>query len=131
MFVDDALVAKMDRGLAELVRRGDVRPDTRVPVMVTLTGTPSASPTDDPSAGPAARMERDFKRETSALMEALHRAGATQIQPLWISRSIAMEIPIAGLLEVAADPTIKRATLLTQHQIALPTQDETHGGAHG
>jgi hypothetical protein len=98
-----------------------------LPVVILLVGqrdtTGSGSSPDLPRLTRQERFraaqerEAAFAAEVADLLNVLHGYGATEVQPLWLNRTVAARIPLPGIESVARRPDTKQIVLAVPQRV--------------
>lgn len=116
---------KLDAALRTAVRDAGASDDVAFPVLVLLSapaaGAPAAGerPAKEERRRQAAERERLFRDETTELVRAVERAGARDVAPRWINRTVAMVAPRAALEAAGRRPEVRAIVRSTTHH-AIP-----------
>lgn len=121
--VDPAVAARLDRP-AQAAQRPiaviielDGRPD-----LAALAATLKSRPTAERPGALAAALQAAFARSVPKAQAALARAGAMQVEPLWISHAYAAQLPPNSVRKLAAEPGIARIYLDMQLRAPVRAQ---------
>jgi subtilisin family serine protease len=107
--LDPALAARLKRSAAlaqrpvAVIVELDDKPD-----LAALAASLAARPAGERPGALAAALRSTFERGAPAVRAALERAGALQIEPLWVSHAFAAQLPPKTVAQVAAAPGVAR-----------------------
>ena len=110
--LDPAVAARLDRP-AQFAQRPiavivelDGRPD-----VASIVATLKTRPNSERPGALAAALQTAFARTSPSVRAALARAGAMQVEPLWISHAFAAQVPPSAMRQLAAEPGVARIAL--------------------
>lgn len=113
--LDPAVAARLDRPtqmaqrpIAVIVEL-DGRPD-----LAALAAALNARPPSERPGALATSLQASFERSAPGARAALARAGAMQVEPLWVSHAFAARLPPSSVRKLSAEPGIARIYLDVQ-----------------
>ena len=119
--------AKLDPTLRQALQSLNADPSVDLPVVISLVGqrdtTGSGSSPELPRltrqerSRAAQEREAAFAAEVADLLNVLHGYGATEVQPLWLNRTVAARIPLPGIESVARRPDTKQIVLAVPQRV--------------
>jgi len=121
--IDPAVMARLDRP-AQAAQRP-------IPVIIELESRPdlaallaklSARPLAERPGALAATLQAAFERSAPKVRAALGRAGAMQVEPLWIAHGFAAQLPPGAVRQLAAEAGVARIYLDMQLKAPVRAQ---------
>ncbi|MEW5881621.1 MAG: S8 family serine peptidase [Pseudomonadota bacterium] len=107
--IDPALAARLNRPAALAQRPVAVIVELEgKPDLAALAASLAARPARERPGALAASLRAAFDRAAPGVRAALERAGALQIEPLWLNHAFAAQLPPQSVAQIAAAPGVAR-----------------------
>ncbi|MCX9077196.1 MAG: hypothetical protein OIN84_04395 [Candidatus Methanoperedens sp.] len=122
--IADETWTKLDAALRqEVTAHADDRLH-QIPVMLVLNTsgqppTPKETRSREDRVRQAQENQASFERETADLVQTLHRLNVSNLQLLWLNRTISAEMTIPALNEIGQREEIRQITLVTKQNVLL------------
>jgi hypothetical protein len=95
----ESVRVKFDRALLQAIERSSATAE--LPVLLIL----------EPVSGDTADLSTSFRVIAAGVLDKLAEAGVHDAHELWISRAVAVDLPMASLISVAALPEVRHVVL--------------------